>query len=44
MLTDLHPSQQHAGPQHAVLQPQQVVTRPKAMYKPTLIIPFGRHH
>ena len=29
-------SQQHAGPQHAVLQPQQEVTRPKARFKHTL--------
>ena len=31
-----HPSQQHAGPQNAVLQPQQEVTRPKARFKHTL--------
>ena len=28
-------SQQHAGPQHAVLQLQQEVTLPKARFKPT---------
>ena len=30
------PSQQHAGPQHVVLQLQQEVTRPKERFKPTL--------
>ena len=33
---DPHPSQQHAGLHHAVWQPQQEVTRPKARFKPTL--------
>ena len=33
---DPHPSQNNAGPQHAVLQQQQEVTRPKARFKPTL--------
>ena len=27
---DPHPSQQHAGPQHVVVQPQQEVTGPEA--------------
>ena len=35
MLMDPHPSQQHVGIQHAVLQLQQEVTRPKARFKPT---------
>ena len=35
MVMDPRQSQQHVGPQHAVLQPQQEVTRPKARFKPT---------
>ena len=35
MLPDSHPSQQHTGLLHAVWQPQQVVTRPKARFQPT---------
>ena len=31
MLTDPHPSQQHAGLHHAVWRPQQEVTRPKTV-------------
>ena len=31
-----HPSLQHVGPQHTVLQAQQEVTRYKARFKPTL--------
>ena len=33
MLMDPDPSQQHAGPQHEVLQQQQKVTRPKATFE-----------
>ena len=36
MFMDPHLSQQHEGPQDAVLQPQQEVPRPKARFKPTL--------
>ena len=35
MLMDPHPSQQHAGLQHAVWQLQQEVTKSKARFKPT---------
>ena len=38
MLMDPHPSQQHAGLQHAVLQPQQEVTRRQARFKPNLSV------
>ena len=36
MLIDHHPSRQHQGLQHAVIQPQQEVVRPKVRFKPTL--------
>lgn len=36
MPIDPHPSLQHVGPQHTVLQAQQEVTRYKARFKPTL--------
>ena len=36
MLMDSHPSQQYAGPQHAVIWLQQELTRPKATFEPTL--------
>ena len=35
VLMDPHPSQQHAGLQRTVSQPQQEVTRLKARFKPT---------
>ena len=35
MLMDPHPSQLHAGLQHAALLAQHKVTRPKARFKPT---------
>ena len=38
---DPRPYQQHAGLQHAVLQPQQEVTRPKARFKPTSLEKSG---
>ena len=36
MLMDPYPSQQHSGSQHAILQPQQEVTRPNGIIRPTL--------
>ena len=38
MLMDPHPSQQHACLQHAVWQPQQEVTRPKARFRQSNIL------
>ena len=35
MLMDPIPSQQHAGPQYKVLQPQQEVAMSKARFEPT---------
>ena len=36
MLMDPYLSQQHSGSQHAILQPQQEVTRPNGIIRPTL--------
>ena len=36
ILMDPHLSQQHTGLQHAIMHPQEEVTRPKAKFKPNL--------